>query len=72
MYFNKVLLYTAETWTCTKRLDGKQAAEMKLLRAVVRKTRRDRIGNTYIRGELKMEETQNQIMRSKLRRFGHV
>jgi hypothetical protein len=45
---------------------------MKLLRAVVRKTRRDRIGNTYIRGELKMEETQNQIMRSKLRRFGHV
>jgi hypothetical protein len=34
---------------------------MKFLRAIVGKTRRDRIRNTYIRGELKMEEIQNQI-----------
>jgi hypothetical protein len=31
---------------------------------IVGKTRRDRIRNTYIRGELKMEEMQNKIERS--------
>jgi hypothetical protein len=44
-----------------------QADEMKLLTAIVEKTRRDRIRNIYIRGELKMEETQNQIKESRLR-----
>jgi hypothetical protein len=36
------------------------------------KTKRDRIRNTYIRGELKMKEIQNQIEESRLRWFGHV
>jgi hypothetical protein len=36
---------------------------MKLLRATMGKTRRDRSRNTYTRGELKMEDTQNQIER---------
>jgi hypothetical protein len=68
VYFNKILLYGAETWTCSKREESKlQAVEMKFLRAIVGKTRRDRIRNAYIRGELKMEEIQNCIMRSKLR-----
>jgi hypothetical protein len=40
---------------------------MKFPRALVGKTRRDRIRNTYIRGELKMEEIQNHIKRSRLR-----
>jgi hypothetical protein len=33
---------------------------MKFLRGIVGKTRRERIRNTYITGELKMEEIQNQ------------
>jgi hypothetical protein len=38
----------------------------------VGKTRRDRIINTYIMRELKMEEIQNQIEESRLRWFGQV
>jgi hypothetical protein len=38
----------------------------------VGKSRRDRIRNTYIRGELITEEIQNHIERSGLRCFGHV
>jgi hypothetical protein len=33
---------------------------MKFLRAIVGKTRRDRIINTYIQGELKTEETERK------------
>lgn len=36
-----------------------QAAEIKFMRTVVNKARRDRIGKTYIRGEPKVEEVQN-------------
>jgi hypothetical protein len=49
-----------------------QAAEMKFLRAVVEKTRRERITNTYIRGELMMETIQNQGERSREHEFGHA
>jgi hypothetical protein len=45
---------------------------MKFLKAIVGKTKRDRIRNSYIRGELKMEEIQNQIRESRMRWFGHV
>jgi hypothetical protein len=45
---------------------------MKFLGGIMGKTRRERIRNTYIRGELKMDEIQNQIKRSRLRWFGHV
>ena len=38
IYFNRILLYGAETWTTTKREDSKiQAIEMKFLRAVLNK-----------------------------------
>jgi hypothetical protein len=73
MYFKKILLYGAETWTCIKREESKlQAVKMKLLRATVGKTRRERIRNTYIKGELKMEEIQNQIKEGRLSWYGHV
>jgi hypothetical protein len=39
---------------------------MKFLRATVGKNRRDRIRNTYIKGELMIEEIQNQIKRSRV------
>jgi hypothetical protein len=55
----------------TKREKSKlQTAEIKFLRGIVGKTKRERIRNTYIRGELKMEEIQNQIEESRLRWFG--
>jgi hypothetical protein len=66
VYFKKILLYGAGTWTCTKREESKiQAVEMKFLEEIVGKTRRERIRNTYIKGELKMGEIQNQVDRSR-------
>jgi hypothetical protein len=55
VYFKKILLYGAET--------GHEllAVEIKFLRKIVGKTRRERIRNTHIRAELKMEEIHNQI-----------
>jgi hypothetical protein len=38
VYFKKILLYGAESWTCTKREESKiQAMEMKFLRKIVGK-----------------------------------
>jgi hypothetical protein len=50
-----------------------QAHEMKFLKTIgiVGKPMTDRIRETYIRGELKMEEIQNQIKESRLKWFGH-
>jgi hypothetical protein len=45
---------------------------MKFWRAIMRKSTGDRIRNTYIRGEQKMEEIQNQMKERRLRWFGHV
>jgi hypothetical protein len=73
VYFEKILIYGAETWTCTEGGESKlQPVEMKFLRGMVGKTMRNRIRNTYIREELKMEEIQNQIKRSRFRWLGHV
>jgi hypothetical protein len=47
VYFKNILLYEVEAWTCTKREESKlQAGEMKLLREIAGKTRRDKIRNT--------------------------
>jgi hypothetical protein len=41
VYFKKILLYEAETWTCTKREESKlQAAGMKFLRGMVKKKKK--------------------------------
>jgi hypothetical protein len=45
---------------------------MKFLRQTMGKTQRERIRNTYIRGQVKIEEIQNQTARSRLRWFEHV
>jgi hypothetical protein len=68
VYFQKILLYEVETWTCTKREESKiQATEIKFLRAVMAKSKRDRIRNAKIREELRMEDVQNQIKGNRLR-----
>jgi hypothetical protein len=49
-----------ETWICSKKGEGKlPAAEIKFLRGIVGRTRRNGIKNTYIMGELMVEEMQN-------------
>jgi hypothetical protein len=45
---------------------------MKFLREIEGKARRDRIRNTYIKGELMMGEIQNRTDRNRLRWFGHI
>ena len=68
-----ILLYGAETWVMTERLKSKiNAAEMKILRLIYGVTRRDRIRNTKIRGDLKIEPIGEVISRNNLRWYGHV
>jgi hypothetical protein len=45
---------------------------MKFLRAVIEKTKRDRIRNAHVREEFRMGDIQNQIEGNRLRWFGHV
>jgi hypothetical protein len=49
-----------------------QATEMKLLRAIMQKSKRDRIKNAHIREELRMENIQNRIEGKRLRWFRHA
>jgi hypothetical protein len=42
---------------------------MKFLRGMVEKIRRDRVRNTYVKGEKKMEKIQNQFKISDFRWF---
>lgn len=68
-----VLLYGAETWTLTKRLQSKiQATEMRILRLIYGVTRRDRVRNETIRAALKVNSVLSIVERSQLRWFGHV
>jgi hypothetical protein len=56
------LLHGAESWTCTKREESKiQAMEMKFLRDIIGKTRRDRIRNDDIREQLKVDDIKTDI-----------
>jgi hypothetical protein len=49
-----------------------QATETKFLRVITGKAKRDRIRNAHIRGQLRMEDIQNQIKANRLQWFGHV
>lgn len=67
------LTYGCESWAHTTRNQSRiQASEMKYLRRVAGKTRRDRIRNDTIRANLSTEPINNKIERNKLRWFGHV
>jgi hypothetical protein len=62
VYFKRILLHEAESWTCTKREASKiQAMEMKFLREIIGKTRRDRIRNVDIREQLKVDNIKIDI-----------
>ena len=68
-----ILTYASESWTLTNRDWSRvQAAEMRTLRAIVDKTKRDRIRNETIREMVGVTSVRNVIENSQLRCLGHV
>ena len=68
-----ILLYGAEAWALNTRAKSKlQGVEMRVLRAIKGVTRRDRVRNLDIRGELRVEPLLEEIERIQLRLHGHV
>ena len=66
-----MLLYGAETWTRTKReYSNIQAEEIKLLRAVSSRAKKDMIRNTNISLVLELDELKNDTQKRTLRGFG--
>ena len=62
-----IVMYGSECWSLTTRTESKiQAAEMRVLRTIKGVTRRDRIRNTAIRAELKMEPLLDTIEKRSL------
>ena len=67
------LLYGCETWDRTTKNDSQvTAAEMKYLRPVLNKTRKDRERNVKIRETLKVRPVTQVIEEKQLKWFGHV
>ena len=73
MYYTPILTYAAGTWTTTKRDESRiQAAEMKFLRGIIGKTRRDKVRNVDIRERTGFPKLQDKIETSKLKWYGHM
>ena len=72
-YYLPILTYGSECWTWTKKdLSRLQATEMRFLRGVLDKTRRDRIRNDTIRNTLQINTLKETMERNRLKWFGHV
>jgi hypothetical protein len=68
-----ILSFASETWVLNKKYKSKiQTLEMRFLRKVVGKTRRDKIRNETIRRNLVVPPLQIKIEESQLRWKGHV
>lgn len=73
LYYVPILIYAAESWTLTSRQESRiQASEMKFLRSMIGKTRKDRMRNEDVRNEVGIGKLTERIEKSKLRWFGHV
>lgn len=67
------LLYGSESWVPLDRhMSRIQAAEMKYLRRMAGRTRRDRIRNEKIRQDLGVSDVKHALEKRQLRWFGHV
>lgn len=71
--FLPVLMYGAESWTVLdKHVSKITAVEMRYLRRVLGKTRRDRWRNERVREELKVRPVKQVLEERQLKWFGHV
>lgn len=67
------LMYAGESWTMTSKHESRiTSAEMRYLRKVVGKTRRDRVRNVNIRRELEQEPILSTLNQRQLKWFGHL
>lgn len=67
------LSFASETWTTTQRQRNKlNSMEMRFLRKIQGKTRRDRIRNEVFREQLKIIPIQTTIEQSQIRWLGHI
>lgn len=72
-YYTPIITYVAETWTMSEKSWSRiQAGEMKFLRGVVGKSRKDRIRNVDIRREVGVRSLREKIGRNQMRWYGHV
>ncbi|KAI8482431.1 hypothetical protein Bbelb_398270 [Branchiostoma belcheri] len=68
-----ILLYGSESWVLTKKdLSRLEAAEMRVVRTMLDKSRLDKIRNTHLRNMLGITSVADDIERSALRWLGHV
>ena len=68
-----IVPYGSECWSLTTRTESKiKAAEMRVLRNLKGVTRRDRIRNTAITAELKVDPLLGTIEKRRLQWYGHV
>ena len=71
--YEPTLLYGAESWPVTTKIESQiVAVEMKFLRRIVGKTRRDCERNTSIREELGVKAITNRLECKQLKWYGHV
>jgi hypothetical protein len=71
--FLPILIYGAETWTLLDKHESRiTSAEMKYLRKIVGKTRRDRVRNATVREELQQTSAVETVEERQLRWYGHV
>ena len=71
--FQPTLTYQCQTWTMTKPLERKiTTCEMRCLRKVVNKTKRDLIPNTKIIEMVGTKSIHHHIQQQKIKWFGHL
>ncbi|XVF73167.1 hypothetical protein PTKIN_Ptkin12aG0179600 [Pterospermum kingtungense] len=67
------LLYGSECWAVKRQDEHKMSvAEMRMLRWMCGKTRKDRVRNETIRADLKVASIDDKMRENRLRWFGHV
>ena len=67
------MLYGTECWTIKKKhVQQMNVAEMRMLRWMCHKTRKDRIRNDYFRNHLGIAPIEEKIRENRLRWFGHI
>ena len=68
-----VLLYAAETWALTEKLEGLLACcDQRMLRCMARIRWQDRVSNEEVRRRCGVEDIRDRMRRIRLRWFGHV